>query len=154
MFTEVVTNVGDQPTSNAKVGKCQLSSHPRKRSDSMSLRLIFGQANCSERAAKSNYKNNPFAFCFCFCNRGGEVVTRDELRQELWSADTFVDFDHGLNSAVARLREALRDSAEKPRFIETVAKRGYRFIAPIQPNNEAHAVAATVAVTDIVAAGG
>ena len=54
------------------------------------------------------------------------------MRQELWPADTFVDFDHGLNSAVARLRESLRDSAEKPRFIETVAKRGYRFIAPIQ----------------------
>ena len=64
--------------------------------------------------------------------RAGEVVTRDELREELWPADTFVDFDHGLNSAVARLREALRDSAEKPRFIETIAKRGYRFIAPLQ----------------------
>ncbi len=64
--------------------------------------------------------------------RAGEVVTREELRENLWPADTFVDFDHGLNSAVARLREALRDSAEKPRFIETVAKRGYRFIAPVQ----------------------
>src|ERR1700722_5083932 len=67
----------------------------------------------------------------------GEVVTREELRQKLWPADTFVDFDHGLNSAVARLREALSDSAEKPRFIETVAKRGYRFIAPIQANKGA-----------------
>ncbi len=64
--------------------------------------------------------------------RSGEIVTRDELRENLWPADTFVDFDHSLNSAVARLREALRDSAEKPRFIETIAKRGYRFIAPLQ----------------------
>src|ERR1700720_3861334 len=62
----------------------------------------------------------------------GEVVTREELRQKLWPADTFVDFDHGLNSAVARLREALSDSAQKPRFIETISKRGYRFIAPLQ----------------------
>jgi TolB-like protein/DNA-binding winged helix-turn-helix (wHTH) protein/Flp pilus assembly protein TadD len=61
----------------------------------------------------------------------GEVVTRDELRQQLWPADTFVDFDHGLNSAVNRLREALGDSAENPRFIETLPKRGYRFIAPV-----------------------
>src|SRR4051812_34375763 len=58
----------------------------------------------------------------------GDVVTREELRQRLWSADTFVDFDHGLNAAVNRLREALGDSAENPRFIETLPKRGYRFI--------------------------
>jgi Tol biopolymer transport system component/DNA-binding winged helix-turn-helix (wHTH) protein len=81
-------------------------------------------------------QEQPFRVLFLLLQRAGEVVTRDELRQELWPADTFVDFDHGLNSAVARLREALRDSAENPRFIETVAKRGYRFIAPIHPNGE------------------
>jgi DNA-binding winged helix-turn-helix (wHTH) protein len=64
--------------------------------------------------------------------RAGEIVTREELRAKLWPGDTFVDFDHSLNSAVARLRETLCDSAEKPRFIETIAKRGYRFIAPLQ----------------------
>src|SRR6516225_9003873 len=61
----------------------------------------------------------------------GELVSREDLHQELWPADTFVDFDHGLNSAIARLREALGDSADKPRYIETVAKRGYRFVAPL-----------------------
>jgi len=61
----------------------------------------------------------------------GEVVTRDELRGRLWPADTFVDFDHGLHSAVNRLREALGDSADNPRFIETLPRRGYRFIAPV-----------------------
>jgi len=61
----------------------------------------------------------------------GQVVTRDELREKLWPSDTFVDFNHGLNSAVARLREALADSAERPKYIETVARRGYRFIAPV-----------------------
>ncbi len=76
-------------------------------------------------------QDQPFRVLSLLLNRPGEVVTRDELRQNLWPADTFVDFDHGLNSAVARLREALRDSADKPRFIETVAKRGYRFIGVV-----------------------
>src|SRR4029453_12414748 len=60
----------------------------------------------------------------------GQVVSRDQLRERLWAADTFVDFEHGLNAAVKRLRDALGDSAERPRFIETVPRRGYRFIAP------------------------
>src|SRR5882672_2365677 len=61
----------------------------------------------------------------------GEIVTREELRGRLWPADTFVDFDHGLNAAVKRLRDALGDSAENPRFVETLARRGYRFVAPV-----------------------
>ena len=64
-------------------------------------------------------------------DRPGQLVTREELRQRLWSAETFVDFEHGLNAAVRRLREALGDSAEKPRFVETLPRRGYRFIAPV-----------------------
>src|SRR5207247_9205617 len=62
-------------------------------------------------------------------DRRGQVVTRDALRQQLWPADTFVDFDMGLSSAVKKLREALGDSAENPRFVETLPRRGYRFIA-------------------------
>ena len=69
--------------------------------------------------------------------RSGEVVSREELRQKLWPADTFVDFDHGLNSAVARLRETLNDSAEEPQFVETVPKRGYRFIAQFEDSDPA-----------------
>jgi TolB-like protein/DNA-binding winged helix-turn-helix (wHTH) protein/Tfp pilus assembly protein PilF len=64
--------------------------------------------------------------------RPGDLVTRDELRQRLWADDTFVDFEHGLNAAVRRLREALGDSAETPRFVETLPRRGYRFIAAVQ----------------------
>ena len=64
--------------------------------------------------------------------RPGEVVTREELRQALWTGDTFVDFDHGLNNAINRLRETLGDSADSPRFIETLPRRGYRFIAPVE----------------------
>ena len=63
--------------------------------------------------------------------RPGELVTRDELRGRLWTADTFVDFDHGLNKAINKIREALGDSAESPRFVETVPRRGYRFIADV-----------------------
>ena len=63
--------------------------------------------------------------------RPGEVVTREKLRQQLWAADTFVDFDEGLNAAVKKLRLALGDSAENPRFVETLPRRGYRFIAPV-----------------------
>src|SRR5437867_7220998 len=61
----------------------------------------------------------------------GEVVTRAELQQRVWSGDTFVDFDRGLNYCIAQIREALGDSASEPRFIETLPRRGYRFIAPI-----------------------
>lgn len=64
--------------------------------------------------------------------RAQEVVTRDELRQRVWPSDTFVDFDHGLNSAINQLRTALGDSAANPRFIQTLPRRGYRFIAPVE----------------------
>src|SRR5438132_7476850 len=61
----------------------------------------------------------------------GQLVTREELRNRIWPADTFVDFEQGLYNAVRRLREALRDSAEKPRLIETLSRRGYRFIGTL-----------------------
>ncbi len=64
----------------------------------------------------------------------GHLVTREQLRERLWSSGTYVDFDLGLNSAVRKLREALGDSAENPRFIETLPRRGYRFIAPVSGN--------------------
>jgi eukaryotic-like serine/threonine-protein kinase len=67
--------------------------------------------------------------------RAGELVTREDLRGQLWSAGTFVDFDHSLHNSIARLREALGDNANHPQFIETLPRRGYRFIAPIEPSN-------------------
>jgi DNA-binding winged helix-turn-helix (wHTH) protein len=62
----------------------------------------------------------------------GELVTREELQRKLWPADTFVDFDHGLNKAINKIREALGDSADSARFVETVARRGYRFLAEVR----------------------
>jgi TolB-like protein/DNA-binding winged helix-turn-helix (wHTH) protein/Tfp pilus assembly protein PilF len=73
----------------------------------------------------------PFQVLAVLVERPGEVVTREELHSKLWPADTFVDFDHGLNNAVARIREILSDSSETPRYVETIPRRGYRFIAPL-----------------------
>ena len=70
----------------------------------------------------------PFQVLVALLERPKEVVTRDELRQRLWPEDTFVDFDHGLNTAMVKLRDVLGDSASSPRYIETIAKRGYRFL--------------------------
>ncbi len=78
-------------------------------------------------------QEQPFQILVYLLDRPGEVVTREELRQKLWPADTFVDFDHSLNTAVNKLREALGDSASSPRYVETLARRGYRFLAPVQP---------------------
>ena len=63
--------------------------------------------------------------------RGGEVVTREEIRQQVWHGDTYVDFDQGLNFCIRQIREALGDNAESPRYVETLPKRGYRFVAPV-----------------------
>jgi Tol biopolymer transport system component/DNA-binding winged helix-turn-helix (wHTH) protein len=86
-------------------------------------------------------QEQPFQILASLLERPGDVVTREQLRARLWPEDTFVDFDHSLNAAVRRLRDALGDSAESPRFVETIARRGYRFIAPV---NGAAAVASPV----------
>jgi Tol biopolymer transport system component/DNA-binding winged helix-turn-helix (wHTH) protein len=88
---------------------------------------------------KIRLQDQPFQVLALLLAKPGELVTREELQGKLWPADTFVDFDHGLNAAVKRLRDALDDSADNPRFIETLARRGYRFIAPV--NEPAPAVA-------------
>src|SRR6266851_9264420 len=76
-------------------------------------------------------EGQPLAILRMLLERPGGLVTREELQKELWPADTFVDFEHSLNAAVKRLRTALNDSADHPRYIETLARRGYRFIAPV-----------------------
>ncbi len=82
-------------------------------------------------SSKVKLQEQPFQILAMLLERPGEIVTREELRARLWSADTFVDFDHGLNSAIRRLRDVLGDSAENPSFVETLGRRGYRFIAPV-----------------------
>ncbi|MBV9146900.1 MAG: winged helix-turn-helix domain-containing protein, partial [Acidobacteria bacterium] len=91
---------------------------------------------------KIKLHQQPFQVLTTLLERPGEVVTREELQARLWPSDTFVDFEVGLNSAVKKLREALHDSAETPRFIETLPRRGYRFIAAINNDSPAEAPAA------------
>jgi DNA-binding winged helix-turn-helix (wHTH) protein len=76
-------------------------------------------------------QEQPFQVLAALLQNAGQVVTRDDLRERIWPADTFVDFDHSLNTAVNKIRESLGDSASSPRFVETLARRGYRFIAPV-----------------------
>ena len=82
-------------------------------------------------------QEKPFQVLAVLLQRPGELVTREELRQSLWPADTFVDFEHGLNTAVNKVREALHDSANNPRFIETLPRRGYKFIGEVSNNSSA-----------------
>jgi DNA-binding winged helix-turn-helix (wHTH) protein len=120
--------------------------------------LRFGSFEANVRAGelrkqglKVRLQDQPFQILIMLLERPGELVTRQEIHQKLWPADTFVDFDHGLNNAINRLREALGDSAEMPRFIETLPRKGYRFIGlvtgDVQPaETEYPAVVATPVV--------
>src|SRR5579871_6591906 len=83
--------------------------------------------------SKVRLQEQPFSLLTVLLESAGEVVTREELRKRLWSEDTFVDFDHRLAVAVSKLRDALRDSAEQPLFVETVGRRGYRFVGQLEP---------------------
>jgi cholera toxin transcriptional activator len=82
--------------------------------------------------SKVRLQEQPFQLLAYLVQRPGEVVTREDLREKLWPSDTFVDFDHSLNTAVNKVRDALGDSANSPRFVETLARRGYRFIASVE----------------------
>src|SRR5947209_8687261 len=103
-----------------------------------SRRYRFGlfEADCStgelrRQGIRIKINAQPFQVLCMLLNRPGELLTRDEIARELWPDGTFVDYDHGVNSAINRIREALGDSASNPRFVETLARRGYRFVAPV-----------------------
>jgi DNA-binding winged helix-turn-helix (wHTH) protein len=105
-----------------------MDSHPQVR------RIRFGDFDVDLRTAELlragrpvHIQEKPFQVLTLLLDRPGELVTREGLRQALWPADTFVDFDVGLNTAIRKLRDALGDSADNPRFIETLPRRGYRF---------------------------
>jgi Tol biopolymer transport system component/DNA-binding winged helix-turn-helix (wHTH) protein len=101
------------------------SSSPIIRFSTFEVNLHTGELR--QRGQKVKLQEQPFQVLAALLERPGELVTREELRSKLWPADTFVDFDHSLNAAIRRLRDALGDSAERPIFVETVARRGYRF---------------------------
>ena len=111
--------------------------------------LDLSAGELRKNGRKLRLQEQPFQILALLLERAGNVVTREELRQKLWPADTFVDFDHGLNTAVNKLREVLGDSASSPRFIETLARRGYRFIAPAQIGAQSNAQPATQPATPL-----
>src|SRR5258706_9756197 len=118
----------DEPTEEAvtdfRFGRFELDSRTRElRKDGVRLRL----------------QEQPFAVLALMLEHPGELLTRDELRDQLWPEGTFVDFEHGLNAAIKRLRAVLGDNAERPRFVETLHRRGYRFVARVERLNGAGA---------------
>jgi DNA-binding winged helix-turn-helix (wHTH) protein len=94
--------------------------------------LDLGTGELRKGGVKLRLQGQPIQVLTLLLERAGDVVTREELRQKLWASDTFVDFDHSLNTAINKVRETLGDSASSPRYVETLARRGYRFIAPVQ----------------------
>jgi len=107
------------------------SATPRRILCFGSFEVDLGSRELRRQGLKISLQDQPFRLLALLLERAGEVVTREDLRDKLWPADTFVDFDHSLNTAVRKLREALGDSAETPRYVETLARRGYRFVAPV-----------------------
>src|SRR5215469_6966449 len=105
-----------QPTQQVRFGEFQLD---------------LQTAELQNNDHKVMLQDQPFQVLTILLEQPGRLVTRTELKNRLWPSDTFVDFDHGLNKAVNRLREALGDSAESPTFIETLPRKGYRFISPV-----------------------
>ncbi len=103
---------------------------PRYRFGIFEIDLASGELRRQGLRVKLNAQ--PFQVLCMLLARPGELLTRDEISKELWPEGTFVDYEHGLNSAINRIREALGDTAGNPRFVETLARRGYRFVAPVE----------------------
>jgi DNA-binding winged helix-turn-helix (wHTH) protein len=110
--------------------------------------LDLSAGELRKNGIKLRLQEQPFQVLAMLLEKAGDVVTREELRQKLWPSDTFVDFDHSLNTAVNKVREALGDSASSPRYIETLARRGYRFIAPVRPQSESDRTQSISPVTE------
>src|SRR5437016_528586 len=105
------------------------------RFDSFELDLRAGELR--KEGSKIRLQDQPFQILAMLLEHPGQVVTREELRSRLWPSDTFVDFDHSLNKAINKLRDALGDSAENPQFVETLPRRGYRFLVPVNVARDA-----------------
>jgi eukaryotic-like serine/threonine-protein kinase len=106
-----------------------------------SFELDLQQGKLSKSGIRIRLQEQPLQILALLLQHPGQLVTREEIRQKLWERDTFVEFDDALNTAVRKLRAALNDSADNPRFLETVPRRGYRFIAPVAPTSESQPAA-------------
>ena len=122
-------------------------TQPRKMTDSFpatcyrfgTFEVDSSSGELRRRGIKVKLHAQPFQVLCMLLERPGEVVTREEISRELWTDGTFVDYEHGVNSAVNRIREALGDTASNPRFVETLARRGYRFVAPVERIRQSNA---------------
>jgi len=124
-----------------------MSAHSQPRLARFGLfELDLTTGEMRKKGVKVRLQEQPFQVLAMLVARPGELVTREELRQKLWADAVFVDFDHALNKAVGKIRRALGDLAESPRFVETLERRGYRFIAPVEYIPDAGASAAASAV--------
>jgi TolB-like protein/DNA-binding winged helix-turn-helix (wHTH) protein/Flp pilus assembly protein TadD len=108
------------------------AEHPHRRLRFGVFEMDFRTGELRKHGMQVRLQKQPFQVLVMLLEHAGEVVTREELQKNLWPADTFVDFDHGLNKTINKIREALGDSAESPRFVETVSRRGYRFLAEVK----------------------
>ena len=122
---------------DAKLAAATPMSNPQRTPGRQVIRFGLFEADLLSGELRKNgvrvrLQEQPFQVLAQLLGRPGRIVTREELRERIWPVDTFVDFDHSLNTAINKVREALDDSASNPRFVETLTRRGYRFIAPIQ----------------------
>src|SRR6202049_4528819 len=116
----------------AKVrGLMEKEEHSPRRLRFGVFEMDFRTGELRKHGMQVRLQKQPFQVLVMLLEHAGEVVTREELQKNLWPADTFVDFDHGLNKTINKIRESLGDSAENPRFVETIARRGYRFLASV-----------------------
>ena len=109
------------------------SGIPRRVARFAAFEFDLGTGELRKHGLRIKLNGQPIDVLTMLIEHAGEVVTREELQKRLWAADTYVDFEHSLNAAIKRLRAALGDSADEPRFVETLARQGYRFIAPLNP---------------------
>lgn len=116
-----------------RLGPRRISNPPSKRVRFSVFEADLRSGELFRQGHKVKLRQQAFQVLALLLEHPGDLVTRDEMRQRLWPSDIFVDFDLGLNSAIKRVRDALEDSSEAPRFVETLPKRGYRFIAPLEP---------------------
>src|SRR4029077_3806380 len=108
----------------------QVSSPPTLKFGPFMVDLAAGEVR--KNGSRIRLQEKPLRVLMLLAERQGQLVTRTELKQHLWREDTFVDFETGLNTAVSKLRDALSDKADSPRYIETIPRRGYRFLAPVE----------------------
>src|SRR5436190_4274416 len=115
---------------NGIVGTSQPATKPQ-RAQFSAFEVNFASRQLLKPGIHIRLQKQPFKILSMLLERPGEIVSREELRERLWPANTFVEYEDSLNTAVRKLRAALSDSSESPRYIETIARQGYRFIAPV-----------------------